>query len=58
MLCAPDGGILDDLIVYRQAAERFLVVANAANTSVVLAELTERCSPLARWSRTSPRPPG
>jgi len=44
MLCAPDGGILDDLIVYRQADDRFLVVANAANTSVVLAELTERCS--------------
>ena len=46
MLCAPDGGILDDLVVYRQAADRFLVVANAANTSVVLAELTQRCSPL------------
>jgi aminomethyltransferase len=45
MLCAPDGGILDDLIVYRQAADRFLVVANAANTSVVLPELTQRCSP-------------
>jgi aminomethyltransferase len=44
MLCAPDGGILDDLIIYRQAADRFLVVANAANTSVVLAELRERCS--------------
>jgi aminomethyltransferase len=44
MLCASDGGILDDLIVYRQAADRFLVVANAANTSVVLAELTARCS--------------
>ena len=46
MLCAPDGGILDDLIVYRQGTDRFLVVANAANTSVVLAELAERCSPL------------
>ncbi|MGH3250685.1 MAG: glycine cleavage system aminomethyltransferase GcvT [Trebonia sp.] len=44
MLCAADGGILDDLIIYRQAAMRFLVVANAANTSVVLAELRERCS--------------
>jgi aminomethyltransferase len=44
MLCAPDGGILDDLIIYRQAADRFLVVANAANTAVVLAELTQRCS--------------
>jgi len=43
MLCAPDGGILDDLIVYRQAGERFLVVANASNTAVVLAELTARC---------------
>jgi aminomethyltransferase len=44
MLCAPDGGILDDLIIYRQAADRFLVVANAANTAVVLAELKERCT--------------
>ena len=44
MLCAPDGGILDDLIVYRQAEMRFLVVANAANADVVLAELTKRCS--------------
>jgi aminomethyltransferase len=44
MLCAPDGGVLDDLIIYRQAEERFLVVANAANTAVVLAELNGRCS--------------
>jgi aminomethyltransferase len=44
MLCAPDGGVLDDLVIYRQAEDRFLVVANAANTSVVLGELRERCS--------------
>jgi aminomethyltransferase len=44
MLCAPDGGVLDDLIIYRQADERFLVVANASNTAVVLAELIVRCS--------------
>jgi aminomethyltransferase len=44
MLCAPDGGVLDDLVVYRQAPDRFLVVANAANTAVVLAELRERCA--------------
>ena len=43
MLCAPDGGVLDDLIIYRQSASSFLVVANAANTAVVLAELRERC---------------
>jgi aminomethyltransferase len=42
MICAPDGGILDDLVVYRQSPDRFLVVANAANTSVVLPELCER----------------
>jgi aminomethyltransferase len=42
MICAPDGGILDDLIVYRLAEDEFLVVANAANTEVVTAELTER----------------
>ena len=43
MLCAPDGGVLDDLVIYRQAADRFLVVANAANTAVVLTELRARC---------------
>ena len=47
MLCAADGGILDDLVVYRQAEDRFLVVANASNTSAVLAELGERCATVA-----------
>jgi aminomethyltransferase len=42
MLCAPDGGVLDDLVVYRQSADRFMVVANAANTAVVLRELRDR----------------
>ena len=42
MICAPDGGILDDLIIYRLAEERFLVVANAANTKVVSDALAER----------------
>ncbi len=44
MICAPDGGILDDLIIYRQEPQRFLVVANAANAAVVLGELQSRCS--------------
>ena len=35
MICAEDGGVLDDLIVYRLADDEFLVVANAANTAVV-----------------------
>jgi aminomethyltransferase len=44
MLCAPDGGVLDDLVIYRQGPDRFLVVANASNTAVVLGELQKRCS--------------
>lgn len=44
MICAEDGGILDDLIVYRLAGEEFLVVANAANTGVVAAALAERAA--------------
>ena len=44
MICAADGGILDDLIVYRLADDGFLVVANAANAAVVGAELAERAA--------------
>jgi aminomethyltransferase len=42
LICAPDGGILDDLIVYRLAPERFLVVANAGNAVLVSDTLAER----------------
>ena len=42
MICAPDGGVIDDLIVYRLAEERFLVVANAGNAPVVSDELAVR----------------
>jgi aminomethyltransferase len=42
MICADDGGVLDDLIVYRLAEAEFLVVANASNAAVVAAALTER----------------
>jgi aminomethyltransferase len=42
MICAEDGGILDDLIVYRLADDEFLVVANAANTGVVVGALADR----------------
>src|SRR5580658_10947178 len=42
MICEPDGGVLDDLVVYRQGEEDFLVIANASNTAVVLAELVSR----------------
>ncbi len=42
MICAPDGGVLDDLIIYRLGEHRFLVVANAANATVVSDALVER----------------
>jgi aminomethyltransferase len=42
MICAPDGGVLDDLIIYRLADDRFMVVANAANAQVVSDALAER----------------
>ena len=42
MMCAEDGGVVDDLVVYRTGEEEFLVVANAANTAVVDAELRRR----------------
>jgi glycine cleavage system T protein (aminomethyltransferase) len=42
MICAPDGGVIDDLIVYRLAGGEYLVVANASNSATVAAELAER----------------
>ncbi|MGW5050251.1 glycine cleavage system aminomethyltransferase GcvT [Actinokineospora sp. NPDC004072] len=44
MLCAEDGGILDDLVVYRLADEEYLVVANASNVGTVAAALVERAA--------------
>jgi aminomethyltransferase len=42
MICTPDGGILDDLIVYRLDDSVFMIVANASNAQVVLDAVTER----------------
>ena len=49
MICRADGGILDDLIVYRleegeAGSCRYMVVANASNAQVVLDALTERAA--------------
>lgn len=44
MLCAEDGGVLDDLVVYRISDDQFLVVANAANVAVVAPELIDRAA--------------
>jgi aminomethyltransferase len=42
MICDADGGVLDDLVVYRLADEHYLVVANAGNAKVVADALAER----------------
>ncbi|WP_456819456.1 glycine cleavage system aminomethyltransferase GcvT [Cellulomonas sp. URHB0016] len=42
MVVAEDGGVLDDLVVYRLADERFVVVANASNVVVVREALQDR----------------
>ncbi|HXR27763.1 MAG TPA: glycine cleavage system aminomethyltransferase GcvT, partial [Candidatus Baltobacteraceae bacterium] len=42
LICAPDGGLIDDLIVYRLAEERFLVVPNAGNREAVTDAVRER----------------
>ena len=40
MACDSDGGIIDDLIVYRRESERYLVVCNASNRAAVVEQLT------------------
>nr|BFE49090.1 glycine cleavage system aminomethyltransferase GcvT [Saccharothrix mutabilis subsp. capreolus] len=42
MICQADGGVIDDLIVYRTGDQEYLVVANASNAAVVFAALRER----------------
>ncbi|HWM33243.1 MAG TPA: glycine cleavage system aminomethyltransferase GcvT [Pseudolysinimonas sp.] len=44
LLLNEQGGILDDLVVYRTGPDRFLVVANAANREVAARELRERAA--------------
>lgn len=33
VLCLPDGGAVDDLIIYRRSEEKFLICVNASNTA-------------------------
>jgi len=40
-----DGGVVDDVIVYRLAPDDFLVIANAGNRLAVLDALTQRARP-------------
>lgn len=45
LMCKEDGGIIDDLVVYRQAADRFLVVVNAANRDKDASWMRENLAP-------------
>jgi aminomethyltransferase len=42
-----DGGIVDDLILYRLGAERWMTVPNAANTAAVVARLRDAAAEVA-----------
>ncbi|MEV6430187.1 glycine cleavage system aminomethyltransferase GcvT [Nocardia sp. NPDC051463] len=39
LCCAPDGGVIDDLIAYYVSDDEIFLVPNAANTAAVVAEL-------------------
>ena len=42
LLCTPQGGVVDDLIAYRNSERDFFLVPNASNTTEVVAVLQER----------------
>ncbi|MFG2718220.1 glycine cleavage system aminomethyltransferase GcvT [Streptomyces sp. NPDC048416] len=44
MICQEDGGIVDDLIVYRLGETEYMVVANAGNAQIVLDAITGRAA--------------
>jgi aminomethyltransferase len=42
LLCTPEGGVVDDLIAYRNSADDFFLVPNASNTTDVVKVLQEK----------------
>ena len=42
MLCNPDGGVVDDLIVYRNSEQDLFLIPNAANTAEVVSIISEQ----------------
>lgn len=45
VMCKPDGGVIDDLLVYRLAGEHYLMIVNAANHSDDLDWILEQGRP-------------
>ena len=56
LLCAEDGGVLDDLFTYRLAPDRYLTVTNAANHDADFAWLQAARRGLRRRARRRARP--
>jgi len=42
VLCNEQGGVIDDLVVLRTGAERYVLIVNAANTAIDVAWITEQ----------------
>lgn len=53
LCCNAQGGILDDLIIYRRAADRFLVVCNAGNRAKISAYVEAACAGRVAFRDTS-----
>jgi aminomethyltransferase len=53
LLCHPHGGIVDDLTVYRLAAERFMLTVNASNIAKDWAHVIADHDAGARWRNVS-----
>ncbi len=59
-MCRPDGGVLDDMLIYRLADEDWMVVCNAANHAKIAGLAAEQRLPTAGVDpgrRASSRPP-
>ena len=53
MLCNEQGGVIDDLLVYRLAAERFMLVVNAATQAGDAAWILSHLGPATRFTNRS-----
>src|SRR5581483_11217532 len=55
VLCYPEGGIVDDLTVYRLAADHYMLVVNASNIDKDWAWVTSHSEGRAQWENVSDR---
>src|SRR5688572_21287263 len=53
VMCYPDGGIVDDCIVYRRKADDYLVVVNASNIEKDFAWMREHAAPMCEVTNES-----